>query len=176
MTSKTITKFAVCSVFVLASTVLCAQESKPQSPISTYKLDYLFSELQDNKRINTRSYTVLVRSMDRGSIRLGNRVPIITGSSKEGGSQMQYLDIGMNIDCRVEPGSESDITLFTNVENTSAAPEQPGENRTGSPVLRQLRYQLNNIVPLNKQTLLGSADEVDGTRRYQVEVTATKVR
>jgi hypothetical protein len=175
MNKKIISTFAICFVFMLVSSSLPAQE-KPQSSISTYKLDYVFSELQDNKRINTRSYTVLLRLMDRGSIRLGDRVPIVAGSSKEGVSQFQYLDVGMNIDCRVEPASESDITLFTNVENTSAAPEQPSENRTGSPVLRQVRYQMENVVPLNKQILLGSADEVNGTRRFQIEVTATKVR
>ena len=175
MTKKMIISFALFSVFVLAAIALPAQE-KPQSPISTYKLDYVFSELQDNKRINTRSYTVLLRLMDRGSIRLGDRVPIMTSGSKDSGNQMQYLDVGMNIDCRVEPSSESDIALFTNVENTSVAPEQPGENRTGSPMLRLVRYQMENVVPLNKQTVLGTADEVNGTRRLQIEVTATRVR
>jgi hypothetical protein len=44
------------------------------------------------------------------------------------------------------------------------------------PVIRQVRYDLESIVPLGKPTLLGSADEADGTRRLQIEVTATKVR
>ena len=176
MIHRGIIRVAILALFILTFTQLHAQEAKPQPQISTYKLDYTFSELQDAKRINTRSYTVLVRSTDRGSIRLGNRVPIMVETSKEGSNQMQYLDIGVNIDCRVEPASESDITLFTNVESTSAAPEQPGENRTGSPVLRQLRYQLNNTVSLNKPTILATADEPDGTRRFQIEVTATKVR
>jgi len=176
MTRRTKNSFTLISLVLIAATALCAQEAKPQSFGGTYKLDYVFSEVQDNKRINTRSYTVLVGGTDRGSIRVGDRVPILVGSTKEGGNQIQYLDIGMSIDCRIAPGSESDISLFTNVENSSVAPEQPGENRTGNPVVRQVRYQLNNLVPLNKPTLLGSADEVDGTRRIQIEVTVTKVR
>jgi len=175
-------RFAICLVVISAATVASAQESKPQPPTSTfkpptstYKLDYVFSEMQDGKRINARSYSALVRLSDKGSIRLGNRVPVMTASAKEG-NQFQYLDIGVSIDCRVEQELESGIALFTNVETSSLAPEQPGENRTGAPVIRQIRYSVDNVVPLGKQTLLGSADEVDGTRRLQIEVTATKVR
>ena len=168
--------FAIWLLVVLVTTELGAQELKPQMPTSTYKLDYVFSELQDGKRINARSYSALVRLMDKGSIRLGNRVPILVANSKDGGNQIQYLDIGVNIDCRVEQEVEGGVMLFTNVETSSLAPEQPGENRTGDPVIRQVRYQTDNVVPLGKGTLLGSADEVDGTRRLQIEVTATKVR
>ena len=179
-------KSAICLVVISAALAVQAQESKPQpqpqlqpptskAPTSTYKLDYVFSEMQDGKRINARSYSALVRLSDRGSIRLGNRVPVVSASSKEG-NQFQYLDIGVNIDCRVEQELDSGINLFTNVETSSLAPDQPGENRTGAPVIRQIRYSLDNVVPLGKQTLLGSADEVDGTRRLQVEVTVTKVR
>ena len=168
--------FAIWLLVVLVTTELGAQELKPQMPTSTYKLDYVFSELQDGKRINARSYSALVRLMDKGSIRLGNRVPILVANSKDGGNQIQYLDIGVNIDCRVEQEVEGGVTLFTNVETSSLAPEQPGENRTGDPVIRQVRYQTDNVVSLGKATLLSSADEVDGTRRLQIEVTATKVR
>jgi len=168
-------KSAIFLTVVLAATTLRAQEAKPNSLTSTYRLDYLFSEMQDNKRINARSYTVLVRSMDKGSIRIGSRIPIVVGS-KDGGNQIQYLEIGVNIDCRVELEQDSAITLFTNVETSSLAPEQPGENRTGDPVIRQVRYQIDNVVPLGKQTLLSSADEIDGTRRLQIEVTAARVR
>jgi len=168
-------RFAISFLMIFAAIALRAQESKPQPPTSTYKLEYVFSEVQDGKRINARSYTALVRLMYKGSIRLGKRVPVVATSSKEG-NQIQYLDIGVNIDCRVEQELESGITLFTNVETSSLAHEPPGENRTDNPVIRQVRYQVDSVVPLGKSTLLGSADEVDGTRRLQIEVTATKVR
>jgi|SRR5215475_7333619 len=180
MICNSLQRFAIYLVVISAATVARAQEPKPltptwKPPTSTYKLDYVFSEMQDGKRINARSYSALVRLSDKGSIRLGNRVPVMTANAKEG-NQFQYLDIGVSIDCRVEQEVESGITLFTNVETSSLAPEQPGENRTGAPVIRQIRYSVDNVVPLGKQTLLGSADEVDGTRRLQIEVTATKVR
>jgi hypothetical protein len=169
-------KFAVSLILILVSTATLAQEAKPQPPTSTYRLDYVFSEMQENKRINARSYTLLVRVMEKAMIKTGSRVPIFTGGSKEAGNQIQYLDVGMNIDCRIGRELDTGVDLMTSVETSNLVPEQPGENRTGDPVIRQVRYAVDNVVPVGKQTLLGSADEVDGTRRLQIEVTATKVR
>jgi hypothetical protein len=172
---------AVCFMVLAACMSTRAQENKPttnppERPSSVYQIDYTFSENQGGKRVNVRSYRTLVRTREKGSIRLGNRVPVLTGFSKEAGAnEMTYLDVGVNIDCRVEQELDSAVALFTNVEISSLAPEQGG-NRTGNPVLRQLRYQLDDIVPVGKETLIASADEVDGTRRLQVEVLATKIR
>jgi hypothetical protein len=128
--------------------------------------------------VNARSYSVLVRSRERGSIRLGSRFPVATGT-KDGSTEFQYLDIGVSIDSRVEdtdlPDANS-VDLFTTVDISTLAPDQPADNRTGSPVVRQIKFQNDNIVPYGKQVLLSSADEVDGTRRLQVEATVTKVR
>ena len=135
--------------------------------------------------MNARSYSLLIGSNERynvqrrGSIRLGNRVPIVVaGASKEaaGGNQIQYLDIGVSIDGFIEQELDSAVALQTNVDISSLAPEQPGENRTGDPIVRQTKFQVGAIVPLGKATLLSSGDEVDGTRRFQVEATVTKVR
>jgi len=176
MLRKNLNTLMLSLVVLLAAKALLAQEPKPVQPIGTYKLEYVFSEMQDGKRINARTYTVLVRAMDKGVVKIGSRVPIVTGSTKEGGTQIQYLDIGMNIDCRVGPEQDGAVDLMTSVDMESLAPEQPGENHSGDPVIRQVKYQTENTVPLGKQTLLGSADEVDGTRRLQIEVTATKMR
>ena len=132
--------------------------------------------MQDNKRVNTRSYTVLVRASDKGAIKIGSRIPVITETAKDGGTQFQYLDVGMNIECRIGGEVDSAIDLSTLVDNSSLSAGQTAENHTGAPVVRQVRYQIENIVPLGKQTLLGSADELDGTKRLQIEVTATKMR
>jgi len=82
----------------------------------------------------------------------------------------------MNIDGRIGQELDSGIYLVTSVDVQSLAPERPGGNRSGDPVIRQVKYQTENTVPLGKLTLLGGADEVDGTRRLQIEVTAAKMR
>ena len=55
MLQKALSSFVLYLTVVLAATTLWAQEQKPPASNNTYKLDYVFSELQDNKRVNTRS-------------------------------------------------------------------------------------------------------------------------
>jgi len=182
MTHNITRKFAayICLAVVFASTALCAQEAKPRSGTEAYKVDYVFSEFQDNKKVNTRAYTVLVQLLEKASLRLGSRVPIATGTFTTGGSkelnplvntQFQYIDVGVNIDCTVEP-QESDIGLRTNVDITRLAPE----NRIGQPIIRQTKIQVHNFVPLGKPTIIATADEVDTTGRFQIEATVTRVK
>lgn len=177
------TQFAIQFIVAfVAAASLCAQEpaSSPKPAIGVYKLDYVFSEVQDGKRINSRTYSLLVQGRDRGSIRMGNRVPVITAENSKdvssGTVSFQYLDIGVSIDCRVADELESGIALSTVVDVSSVVPEQPVENRTAAPVVRQTKFQMDTTVPLGKQTLLSSADEIDSARRFEVQVTATKVR
>lgn len=182
MTLNTRSKFAtyICLIVALASALGRAQETKPRSSNEVYKVEYVFSELQDNKKVNARSYTILIQPLEKGSLRLGSRVPVATGSSATSGSKemnplvnttFQYLDIGVNIDCTVEP-SDPDVALRTNVDISSLAPE----NRIGQPIVRTTRIQLHNLVPPAKPTILTTADEVDTTGRFQIEATVTKVK
>lgn len=184
MTWKSRSKFAtyMCLTVVCLCAALRAQEAKPRSQSEAYKVEYVFSEWQDNKKINARTYTILVRQMDKSSLRLGSRVPIAVGSFMAGSAkenpiptQFQYLDVGMNIDCLVEP-LDSDVFLSTNVEVNRLAPEQAKEVRTGNTIVRQTKIQVHDLVPLGKPTVLSSADEVDGTGRFQIEATVTKIR
>jgi hypothetical protein len=166
----------ICLALGCFSVAVRAQEAKPRSPNEVYKVEYIFSELQDGKKVNARSYVVLVRPTDKGSLRLGSRIPIATGASKEGNplvntSQFMYLDVGVNIDCSVEP-LDSEVHLYTGVDISRVAPE----NRIGQPIVRTTKVQLHNIVPLGKPTLLTSADEVDTTGRFQIEATVTKIK
>ena len=151
MLHNTVSRSAIYLVFLVAP-ALSGQEAKPQPPplpTGVYKLDYVFSEIQNGKRVNSRSYMTLLHSGERGSIRLGSRLPIVTGASREsGGNQITYMDIGVNIDCRVEREVDSGVALFTSVDMSSLAPEQPGENRTGNPVVRQTKVQVDSNAPI----------------------------
>ena len=142
----------------------------PQSN-SVYRLEYVFSEVQNGKKVNSRVYTMVVRTGERGSIRLGSRMPVPTANQ-----QFQYVDLGVNIDCRVEHDADAGVVLLTNSQVSSVPPDQPSENRNLPPTIRNTQIQAESIVPLEKRTLIGSADQVDGTGRFDLEVTATKVR
>jgi len=85
---------------------------------------------------------------------------------------VQYMDIGINLDCRVAEELDSGIDLFTSADMSSLT----DANRVGNPIVRQSKIQVENVVPIGKQVLLTSADEVDGTRRLQLEVMVTRVK
>ena len=182
MTRKSRSRFAtyICLALACVSSAAGAQEAKPRSSNDVYKIEYVFSELQDSKKVNTRTYAVLVQPMDKASLRLGSRIPVAVGTFAANGSkemnplvntQFQYLDIGVNIDCSIEP-MDSDVGLHTNVDISRLAPE----NRIGQPIVRQTKIQMHNLVPLGKPTLLTSADEVDTTGRFQIEATVIKLK
>src|SRR5436309_3177405 len=163
------------AVLVLAiGCALFAQDNRPaavphgpEHSTDAYKVDYVFSEMQDGKRVNARSYTVLIRAGDKANIRLGSRVPFMTGSPKEGvPPQYQYLDIGMDVDASIERAADSGVApdsgvaLITVLDVSRVAAEKPEQGRSFlPPVIRSTKLQIRTIVPLGKPTLLTSADE-----------------
>ena len=181
-----ITKSAVFLTVLVFTTSCYAQEQKQEhtqeqkqeqktppalQSNSVYRVEYVFSEIQNGKKINSRAYTMLVRAGERGSIRLGSKVPVPMANQ-----QFQYVDVGLNIDCRVEREADSAIVLVTNSDLSSVPPDQPNENRNLPPIVRHTQIYAANIVPLEKKILIGSADQVDGTGRFDLEVTASKAR
>jgi hypothetical protein len=153
-----------------------AQEKSNESPQktepgkATYKLDFVLSEVQDGKRVNARNYSALVRENEWAKIRLGDRVPVNTGTTG-----FQYIDVGTSIDARITPELESGLPISVTADVSSIVPEQQGE-KYPAPLVRQLRYSVDAVIPLAKQTVISSADELVGNRHLQIEVTATKVR
>ena len=115
---------AALSIFVLMAGAALAQNeaSKSEQPPRYYRLDFVVKEVEDGKVINGRSYSTIMQSGERSTaqIRTGSRVPVtITGP---GASNIQYFDIGVNIDCRpaaVEPADfirlESEGRLALNI-------------------------------------------------------------
>jgi hypothetical protein len=48
--------------------------------------------------------------------------------------------------------------------------------RTGHPLLRQMRIGASTALVLNKPMIIGSVDEPDSKREYQLELTVTKLQ
>lgn len=165
--------------FGLAGMAL-AQESAPapgikppqESPLSVFKLDFVLRELQDGKAINARNYSMIVENRGRGDLRTGARVPVTVSNDKG----MQYMDIGVNIGCGNVRAKEDNVTFNTSIEVSSfALPEQSTTGGT-PPVLRNMRAQMDAAVPLGKPTVIGIIDDANSTKRYEVAVTATKLK
>ena len=84
---------------------LTAQDQKPAPPPApaqsahqtpareTYRLDYTITEMEDGKKINTRTYSVMCEdegSQTRGVLKVGSRIPVSTGAPSPGGGCMRW--------------------------------------------------------------------------------------
>jgi hypothetical protein len=69
-----------------------------------------------------------------------------------------------------------DVQLGIKVEFTSLANPEKAQETTALPVLRQQQLNVTAMITLGKPTLVGSIDDVTSTHRFEVEVTATKVK
>jgi hypothetical protein len=154
-----------------------AQQEKSKEATTTeqksgvaYRIELNIREIEDGKRLNSRNYMMMVEDGSYARIRVGNRIPIVGGEKG-----LQYNDVGMNIDCR--PREQGDgVSLEIHVESSSVVAQEQPPAATTNPVLRQQRSIITPIVTLGKPTLVASMDDVITNRRYEIEVTATKVK
>jgi hypothetical protein len=140
-------------------------------PLTVYHLEFAVRELEDGKRLNSRSYTMSVEDGDWGRIRVGNRIPYNSGKE-----QFQYFDVGINIDCRLRDHDSYILLENTSIEISSVVKDESSGGGTPNPIVRQARASVVASVTPGKPTVITTMDDVSSNRRYEVEVTATKIR
>jgi len=176
-------RIAVAVVLALVLTGVCSlswaaqeptkDESQPKS-MDSYKVEFFVNELADGKKINSRSYSMQIAAevspkwTDLKRLRVGSRVPIHVGAN-----QIQYEDVGMNIDCRLQPMGNNKVGINTTWAYSSLAGEPAHDAAT--PTIRNVRSEVTAVVPLDKPTVISEVDDVASTNRYVFEVKVTKV-
>lgn len=182
---------------LLATVSLAAQEQKVaaagsvseppsqnvrQSPArETYRLDYTITEMEDGKKVNARTYSVMCEDRGgstKGGLKVGSRIPVATGPTSPGGglsTQFTYLDLGVNIDAYLENTSSGELSLTSSIEMSSVA-DSTSANQVAAPVIRQLKLYSNNAIGIGKPIVISSADDVASHRQFQIQVVATKVK
>jgi hypothetical protein len=106
----------------------------------------------------------------RNKLRIGARIPVTTGP----GEQFQCVDVGMNIDCWLEQ-RDNQLELSVIDASSIVLPEEQKAPVARQPVLHSMRSEIHSVASSGKPTLIGM-DDASGTRRFQLEVTATKVK
>jgi hypothetical protein len=157
---------------VLPARALAEEPATPRAerPKSTFRLDYVLSEVNGGKRENERAFSMTVNEGSSGQLRSGTRVPITVGDKG-----VQYMDVGLKISGRVME-RDGDLTLDSEIEmSTFAIPEQE-KGGSGNPVLRTVNQSLSTRPVLGKVALLSALDDLNGRNRMQVEVTVTKLK
>jgi hypothetical protein len=151
------------AVFVLGGQRLWSQEKgkseeapKPsaiEKAVTPLRVQVVFTEYESEKKISSLPYTLLVNADDRGpqaAVRMGLRVPIEMATT-----QVQYQDVGTNLDGRAEKTDDGRFLLRLNVEKSSVyspgasqKPASVGGNEISSkqPIVQQFRTQVNLLI------------------------------
>jgi hypothetical protein len=148
-----------------------------------YQLEFVVQELNaDGKPVNGRTYTGIASTNRKDlniSIRTGSRIPISTGASSASSgsqSQIQYVDVGVNIDLRDAVHEVGNAVAFTLVAEVSSLASNPGPLGPANPVIRQNRWQASVLIPVGKPTVVFNSDDLDTKGSMQVTVKATPLQ
>jgi hypothetical protein len=181
-------KLLMLMIVFLVACSLAAQEDtkkKQETPdngaivkkaaVPTYKMAFSIYELQDGKKINERDYSLLVEANERGAntLKIGTKVPIDTGKDS-----YTYTDVGFELRCSAAETVNNKLAVNVDIGVSNfAIPEQNTDPRTSGnrPVLRAVTQRVSAVVNPGKPQIITSMDDVNSTKRMQVELTATKV-
>ena len=145
------------------------KSSEEGRAVHAYRVDFSLNEMEDGKKINTRQYALFVNSDDSNELKIGTKVPVDVNKG-----QFEYIDVGTNIWARI--GEHSDgIALSVRVENSNFAAPNP-DSTPGRPEIRQLQIKASTVAQLGKPMVVGSVDDPNSKRQFQLEVTVTKLR
>jgi hypothetical protein len=143
--------------------------SEAEKATNAYRLDFSVNEIEEGKKINTRQYSMNLNAEDANEIKIGTRVPV---EAKQG--EFQYLDVGTNIWSRIGERSNG-LALSVRAEISNfAMPDQ--QTQMARPVLRQLSIKASTVAQLGKPMIVGSVDDPNSKRQFQLEVTVTKLK
>lgn len=141
-----------------------------ERPVHAYRLDFSVNELEDGKKINSRQYSLNLNADDANEIKIGTRVPVEAGQN-----QFQYMDVGTSIWCRiVERPDGVPLTVRAEISNF-AIPEQAA-GRDARPAIRQFRINASTLAIPGKPMVVGSVDDPNSKRQFQLEVTVNRLR
>jgi len=160
------------TALLLAAALLAPLHAQPQRDV--FKVDFTVRDSGDAGGKTGRKYSMLVYSGNKGVFKIGNRVPVVTGTNNGVGqnTQFTYVDVGVNIDCTVQEaggrvGLRGDLDLSTAItsEKTAAL----------APTISQIRLSFETAIPPGKPTVVASFDDPVTSRKFDLEATATKV-
>lgn len=184
--------FCLLGTLSLPLVPLWAQDKTQEKPKSEeratalipIKVQVVFAEFEGDKKISSMPYAFTVPADKSGSnygasIRTGVRVPIeIDGKDQK----TTYLDIGSNIDCRIQSGEDGRFLVSLNVDRSAIYPNKSSEGErlvnepNGLPLIRQFRSSESLLLKdgqTSENTL--STDPMSGhTMRVSVTINVQK--
>jgi type II secretory pathway component GspD/PulD (secretin) len=142
-----------------------------------YRLTFTLADVEGGKRTASQQVVLMAVLGQKATFKLGSRVPIVTGSTVDGktaNTQVQYQDLGLNIQATVG-GSPEALQLRTMVAQSSVADDKSVVGAQ-DPVIRQTVLDESSQLTQGKPMVIGSLDVPGSTRRQEIEVVAELVR
>lgn len=154
-----------------------------ETPAHYYHLQFVVQELNEQgKPTNSRTYTTTVSTGPQespSSIRSGSRIPFVTGTYPKGqdqamiNAQLQFIDVGVNIDCRHTREAGRQLSMDVTADVSSAA--NASDPNLHQPIIRQNKWQSTVLIPIGKPTAVFTSDSLDNKSSMQLIVTATLI-
>ena len=155
-----------------------ALQAALQAAPKTYRLTYTFSEMDGTKSIGTQHYSMTTDADGRATVKLGNKVPVLTGeyhaASAQTQTQFTYVDVGLNLDTRLHEFANG-IQVSAKVEKSSVA-DEPSTLDMHEPIIRQQVLENTAVVALGKPVMLGSLDIPGSTGHLDISLLVEAVR
>ena len=166
-----------CSAWAQDDSKKEAPAQSAKQPVQAYRLDFSFNEVMEGKIQNTRHYSMNLTAGDTNEIKIGTRVPIAAAATPNVAStvQYQYLDVGTNIWAQLrDHGDEWTLAVRSEVSNVDTSNDS--ERTNGAlPIIRQIKISGSTLLVVGKPIVIGSMDDPNSKRQFQLEVTATKL-
>jgi hypothetical protein len=155
---------------VLGYAVAARPAKAPHNAHHVYRLDYLVTVREPDKAPVTSPYTMNVEDGSTGSVHAGANIPLVTGSSSAGTASPRQ-DVGLLLRCHLTQVG-SDLVLHNDAE-ISGTEERADP---GPRAIRKITANDDAVASPGKPTLVASLEEPVSHARYEVTVTATKLR
>jgi hypothetical protein len=154
-------------VAAILAPLAIAQNRSP----SVYKVDFVIRDSGDAGAKTGRKYSMVVNEHQRGTFRVGNRVPMATSNSP-GSTQFTYIDVGVNLDCTVGD-QDGRFAVRADLDLSSAVNTE--KNPNANPTISQIKLNVDTTLMPAKPTIIASFDDPVTSRKFDVEATVTKV-
>jgi hypothetical protein len=146
------------------------QAETQEKPIDPYRLDFTIYEIESGKKVNARQYSMNLNAGDHNTLKIGTRVPV---EVKQG--EMQYIDVGTNVWGGLRE-RENGLALEVRAEISNFAIPDQAERPNSMPILRQMQINASTVAVPGRPTIVGSVDDPNSKRQFQLEVTVTKLK
>jgi type II secretory pathway component GspD/PulD (secretin) len=131
----------------------------------------------DTAAKNGRKYSLLINGRQKAVLKVGNRVPAATGGSSgigQGNMQFTYIDIGVNIECTVDERNGRYL-MHADMDLSTVIPAEKSGNPVPNPTISQIRINIETTLISGKPTVVASFDDPGTARKFDVDVTLTKM-